>query len=239
MPAGRGRFTVKPRPSVHTDLAERARTRIEGKGVRGDVEDARIGLEHVLRAVAVMHVEVDDDHAREAAGQGMGGGDRDVVEEAEAHRAVRFRVVPGRAHEAQRAVQSAVEDALDRVRGRARRLEGGGIRTRSGLGVGIEAPRPARGGARRWRHVRPPCTRRSSSRVASRGGELEARFEAFAPDPLAQRDQTLRPLRMPRPGVVLEEDGIVVEADLQRSERISRAAALSLGSTSNTSPTIP
>jgi hypothetical protein len=44
---------------------------------------------------------------------------------------------------------------------------------------------------------------------------------------------------VPRSGIVLEEDGVVVEPGLQCLERISRAAAVSLGSTSNTSPTIP
>jgi hypothetical protein len=35
-----------------------------------DVEDAPVRLEHVLRAVAVVHVEVDDGDAGEAARQG-------------------------------------------------------------------------------------------------------------------------------------------------------------------------
>ena len=53
--------------------------------------------EDVLGAVAVVDVEIDDRDALDAMGRlGVAGGDRGVVEEAEAHRRRRFGVVAGR-----------------------------------------------------------------------------------------------------------------------------------------------
>ncbi len=42
------------------DLIRGSRSRIERELVRGDIQDARIVIEHPLRAVAVVHVDVDD-----------------------------------------------------------------------------------------------------------------------------------------------------------------------------------
>src|SRR5258708_6947913 len=61
-----------------------------GAGVKGElvgagVEDVGSCLEDVLRAVAVVDVEVEDRHPRGAAAAQVLGGDRGVVEEAEAH----------------------------------------------------------------------------------------------------------------------------------------------------------
>ena len=77
-------------------------------GVQADDEHGRVRVERVLRAVAVVHVEIDDqqavvlelrlEHAR---------GQRDVVEQAEAHRAVGFGVVARGTHGAERAAQLA------------------------------------------------------------------------------------------------------------------------------------
>jgi hypothetical protein len=188
----------------------------------------------------VVHVEVDDGDACPAPRQGLGGGHGDVVEQAEAHGAVRFRVMAGRTHRAEGAIQAALEHALDRVRHRARRLEGGGVGVRSRVRVGVELPRPPRRRRHRGHVVGGVHAKEFLARRVARGEELEARIQALAPDPLAQRGQALRPLRMARPRVVLEEHGIVVEPDLhQCRERSSLAAAVSLGRTSNTSPTIP
>jgi hypothetical protein len=64
-------------------------------------EDARVVGEDVLRAVAVMHVEVDHRHPLESVFfQRMGGGNGDVVEEAEAHRLRPLGMVAWRAHAA-------------------------------------------------------------------------------------------------------------------------------------------
>ena len=58
---------------------------------------ASVVPEDVLRAVAVVDVEIDDGDALGAmGGLGVAGGDRRVVEEAEAHRRRRLGVVAGR-----------------------------------------------------------------------------------------------------------------------------------------------
>ncbi len=60
-------------------------------------------LEDVLGAVAVVHVEVDDRHALEAMHlDRMARGDRDVVEDAEAHRPRAASMVARRPHRAER-----------------------------------------------------------------------------------------------------------------------------------------
>lgn len=52
--------------------------------VDGDEEDARVGLKHVLRAVAVVHVVVHDGHAAQPVrGHGVRRSDGHVVEDAE------------------------------------------------------------------------------------------------------------------------------------------------------------
>ena len=67
-----------------------------------DEQHGRIRVERGLRAVAVMDVDVDDGDARGAVGAERGGGDRDVVVEAEPHRAIGLGVVAGRPHQRQR-----------------------------------------------------------------------------------------------------------------------------------------
>ncbi len=68
-------------------LAERAGAGIERHLVGRGVEHVRVAPEDVLRAVAVMDVEIDDRDALGAVdGLGVARGDRRVVEEAEAHR---------------------------------------------------------------------------------------------------------------------------------------------------------
>ena len=58
-----------------------------------------VGPEDVLRAVAVMHVEIDHGGALDAVfALRMARGDRGIVEEAEAHRRRFLGVMAGRAH---------------------------------------------------------------------------------------------------------------------------------------------
>ena len=61
----------------------------------GDVEDVRIGLEHMPRAVAVVDVVVDDRDLRGTLGAGVRRRDGDIVVEAEPHRPIAFGVVAG------------------------------------------------------------------------------------------------------------------------------------------------
>src|SRR6185312_10195986 len=65
--------------------------------VRGNKQDALVGRDNILRAVAVMHIEVDDGYALEIMVlQGMEGANRDIVKQAKAHRLLARGVMPGR-----------------------------------------------------------------------------------------------------------------------------------------------
>ena len=82
---------------VLAGLAERAGAGIERHLVGRRVHDGSVVPEDVLGAVAVVDVEIDDGDALDAMGRlGVAGGDRRVVEEAEAHRRRRLGVVAGR-----------------------------------------------------------------------------------------------------------------------------------------------
>ena len=71
--------------------------------VSGDVEHGRIVVEGVLRSVAVVDIEIDDSNAVEAVrAAGQRSGDRDAVEDAEAHRLRRLGMMPRRADKAER-----------------------------------------------------------------------------------------------------------------------------------------
>ncbi len=66
------------------------------------------GVKRILRAVAVMDVKIYQQDTRQAMmGNGMGGGDGGVVENAEAHRPIRRRMVAGRANQRKRRVHAA------------------------------------------------------------------------------------------------------------------------------------
>src|SRR5690606_24801602 len=62
---------------------------IERRLVDGDVPDVATVVEDVLRAVTVVDIPVDDRDPGRAVEPGVGGGDGDAVEQAEAHRLVR------------------------------------------------------------------------------------------------------------------------------------------------------
>src|SRR5262245_5225540 len=77
-----------------------ARARVEGPLVQRDEEDGPVVLKDRLRSVPVVHVPVDDRHALDVAlGLQVTSSDGDVVEDAEPHRGVCERVVPGWPHE--------------------------------------------------------------------------------------------------------------------------------------------
>ena len=181
--------------------------------MRRDVKDATVRLEHVLGAVAVVDVEVHDGHSREAPRERVRGPDGHVVEQAEAHRALRLGVMAGRAHEAEGPVEAALEHALDRIRDRSRGPQGGGVGARAGLGVGIEADRPPGGGGHRRDMRRGVHAEELLTRGVARKGQLQPLLETRFADALAQRLQPLRPLGMARAGIVLAEDRVVVEPD--------------------------
>ena len=88
--------------------------------VERDVRDPRVGVEDVLGAVAVMGVVVDDQHPLAPIGERRGG-DRDVVDQAEPHRARRRGVVARRADREEGGVGLAPIEPVDRVEARRRR----------------------------------------------------------------------------------------------------------------------
>ena len=70
-----------------------------------------VGIEDLLRAIAVMNVEIDDGDALDAMlGASIGRSDGNIVEQTKAHNAVAFGVVAGRAYLAER-----VGDARHRI----------------------------------------------------------------------------------------------------------------------------
>ena len=102
-----------PRPTAR--LGGGARARIERVLVRRDVEHAGFGVERVLCAVAVVHVEIDDRHPLDAVPLArVRGRHGDVVQQAEAHRIRRGRVMPRRPHQAERRPSRAGHHGIDR-----------------------------------------------------------------------------------------------------------------------------
>ena len=124
-PASSGMLSVKPTPFAPAGLARGAGARIERELVRRHEQHRRILVEDPLRAVAVMHVVVDDRDAGAAARARVGRADGDVVVETEAHRAIGFGVMARRAHQRQRARSCRRRRARDRRRSAPRPRPGG------------------------------------------------------------------------------------------------------------------
>ena len=110
----------------------------------------RIGVEDVLRAVAVVDVVVDDGDLRGTLRAGVGGRNGDVVEQAEAHRAVALGVVSRRADHRHGGLVRSAHHPLDGVDGGAGGEQRDLVRFRRRVGVGIDL----RGLAGGFRH--PP-----------------------------------------------------------------------------------
>jgi hypothetical protein len=83
----------------------------------------------------VVDVEVDDRHALGTVGLRRASGDGDIVEQAEAHRPVGWRMVTGRTHEGERA-------SFGRGDRRARRQQRGLVARLGGGRVAVEPRRP-------------------------------------------------------------------------------------------------
>ena len=91
----------------------------------------------------MVDVDVHDPHSRGSVGPERRRGNRDVVEEAEAHRAVRLGMVPRRAHERERwlAVRECMARCLNRG---ARREQRDGLRPGARERVGVQHDRASR-----------------------------------------------------------------------------------------------
>ena len=107
-----------------------------------DVHDARVVPEDVLGPVAVVDVPVDDEHPLTTRGE-RGGGDGNVVEEAEALTPGAGRMVPRRSFHDERCRALSAVERVDRGESRACREQRGRERAARHRCVGIEAA-PAR-----------------------------------------------------------------------------------------------
>ncbi len=97
-------------------FAERACTGKERHLMRRAVEQLLIGPERGLRAVAVMHIEIDHGHSLGAVlGARMERSDGDIIEKAEAHGARRLGMVPGGTHRAECVGHISRHDLIDGV----------------------------------------------------------------------------------------------------------------------------
>ena len=97
--------------------------------------------EDLLRAVAVVEVDVQDRHALGAAGEQRLGDDRGVVEEAVAADEVPSGVVPGRPAQAVGQPRAALEDAVQRRQADVDRRPRGSRGPGDDRGGGVEAVR--------------------------------------------------------------------------------------------------
>ena len=159
-----------------------AAARVDPGLVDADEEDVGAPAERLGGAVAVVDVPVEDEHALgpELADRQLGG-DRDVVEEAEAHRPPRFGVVAGGA---QRAEADPVLAAQQRPRHRAGAsggVQGGPVGGLADEGVGVDGAAVRRGRAR------------GSTRCGRGGGSAPARCSSAAG---ASRRSIVRPLAL-------------------------------------------
>jgi len=113
------------------DVADARLRQVAGAGeqrhlVGRTVEEVLVGPEDVLRAVAVVDVEIHDrDALGTVADTGVVGCDGGVREQAEAHGAVGLGVVPRRAHLAERVGEAARHHLVDRIEPGADGAQGG------------------------------------------------------------------------------------------------------------------
>jgi hypothetical protein len=179
-------------------------------------EDVVAAAEGLGGAVAVVDVPVEDEDALGAQlGDRQLGGDRDVVEEAEAHRPVRLGVVAGRPAGAEGDRGVAGEEPADHLAGAPGRVKGGAVGGLAGVGVGVD--RAAAGGAEPADPLDVPALVDAQQvPLLGDGGE-----EALPAEPVAlgerrlDRPQPQRRLGVPRQpgaGVVLQA-GRVAEVE--------------------------
>ena len=103
--------------------------------------DVRLVLDERLRAVAVVHIPIDDEHAIRAMRQArVVRRERDVAENAEAHRRIADRVMPRRTHGGEAAHGTPIEGHVHRVEHAAGGRGGREPRALARDGVGVELP---------------------------------------------------------------------------------------------------
>ena len=146
----RGGWHAYAHPRANPHICTHIRTHM-----RTHTRTYRVVIEDLLRAVAVMHVPIDEEHATKAVDlEGGFGGHRGAVEEAEAAHPVGARVVTRRAHHREARAQPAranlVGQSDDSPGGESRGARGGGVmeevRPRACPAVRRLAERTRRGG---------------------------------------------------------------------------------------------
>jgi hypothetical protein len=94
-----------------------------------------------LRAIAVVHIPIDDQDSFERVFISRNGsGNRNVVKEAKPHRPVRQRMMPGRPYQAHRRFRLARYHTIDRIAGRSRGERRDIVRCRANQGIGVCVP---------------------------------------------------------------------------------------------------
>jgi hypothetical protein len=217
----------EPRARAAPDLVEPARARIERVAVAAHVEHVAALLEAVLRAVAVVDVGVEDQHAPAAElGQRVLGRDGHVVEQAEAHRGGRLGVVAGRPHEREGPARGAGGDGLGRGDRRAGRQPRDLDAALARGGVGVEAHAEAGGALDRVHVGRAVRAQQLRARRRARGGRQRAGDGARC-EVVEHGLQPRRVLRVPRPRIVLEE-ALVAHDERRRGCGRGKSARASL-----------
>ncbi len=108
-------------PSALAHLTPMAGSRKQRPGMRRAVEHARVLVEDILRAVAVMRIPVDDRQALQAKHvEGIARCYRNMVDKAEAHRTATCGVVARRADERKGIGHLPADHRLGRTNDRAR-----------------------------------------------------------------------------------------------------------------------
>ena len=173
--------------------------------MEGDVEDPGVTPEGVLGAVAVVGVDVDDQHPLAPVGQ-VGGGDGHVVHQTEPHRPVRSGVVPGWAHGTEGGIGVTPLQARDGVDARPRGEQGDlpGLGADPGVGVDVAAAGPAE----RFQPVQ--VGRGVDGLQLGPGGRAGVDADQGVVEPgrgqaVEDRAESSRPLGVARPGVMVAE----------------------------------
>ena len=153
-----------------------------------------------------MHVDVDNGDTLEAARERRGGRHGDVVEQAEAHRAIALGVMARRPHERERRL-SVVQRVLHRLDSRTRCEQRDVVRIGRGERVRIQHPTGKPGRGRDAVDVRSVVhSRQFFARRGPRRGHPPARFEPLRGDRV-EHVGPFRPLGMPRRRDVRVEAG--------------------------------
>ena len=211
-------------------LGEEAAAGVVRPLVRRAEEHPGLGVERGLRAVAVVDVPVEDGDALVPLLQEPRRGDGDVVEEAEAHRPVRGRVVSGRADERERH-----ETVLPQVRGQQRaagREKRRLVAVRRDVRVRVQPGALSLGGALDHREVARRVDQQHVvlGRGLGRGRDGQARPQVGTLEMFDQRRDPVRALRM-RAGVVLgvglvpDDGGVHAAKDTRERRRPATGAA--------------